>query len=82
MQPSLNWLEDPGVFRVNRLNAHSDHHWYQTPGQQAAGEEPFRQSLNGEWLFAWSPAPAAPAVPTARPPPPGPSRPPIPASPP
>ena len=28
MQAELNWLEDPAVFQVNRLPAHSDHTWY------------------------------------------------------
>ena len=50
--PSLSWLEDPAVFAVNRLPAHSDHRW------TVGGREP-RQSLDGEWRFACSPAPAA-----------------------
>ena len=27
MTPELNWLTDPTVFAVNRLDAHSDHVW-------------------------------------------------------
>lgn len=26
---SLKWLEDPEVFQVNRLAAHSDHYFYE-----------------------------------------------------
>ena len=59
MQAELNWLEDPAVFQVNRLPAHSDHTWYRTQQELAAGCQALCQSLCGRWLFAWSPAPAA-----------------------
>lgn len=52
MQPDLHWLEDPAVWQVNRLPAHSDHVWYHQG-------ETLRQSLNGAWRFAWSPRPDA-----------------------
>ncbi len=50
--PELKWLEDPRVFAVNRLDAHSDHLWYTAQGD-------LRQSLDGAWRFAYSPCPAA-----------------------
>ena len=50
--PELKWLEDPRVFAVNRLDAHSDHLWYTAEGD-------LRQSLDGAWRFAYSPCPAA-----------------------
>ena len=50
--PELKWLEDPRVFAVNRLDAHSDHTWYTEAGD-------LRQSLDGAWRFAYSPSPAA-----------------------
>ena len=50
--PSLSWLEDPAVFAVNRLPAHSDHRW-------TVGGRELRQSLDGSWRFAYSPCPAA-----------------------
>ena len=50
--PELKWLEDPRVFAVNRLDAHSDHVW-----QTAQGD--LRQSLDGAWRFAYSANPAA-----------------------
>ena len=59
MQAELNWLEDPAVFQVNRLPAHSDHTWYRSEQELASGCQALRQSLNGRWLFAWRPAPAA-----------------------
>ena len=50
--PELNWLEDPRIFAVNRLDAHSDHTWHTPEGS-------LRQSLDGSWRFAYSPCPAA-----------------------
>ena len=54
MQPRIHWLTDPTVFRVNRLDAHSDHVCYASPQELAAGETSLRQSLDGVWDFAWS----------------------------
>ena len=31
MRAELSWLTDPTVFRVNRLDAHSDHVCYASP---------------------------------------------------
>ncbi|MCI9156129.1 MAG: beta-galactosidase [Lawsonibacter sp.] len=59
MQPDLNWLTDPTVFRVNRLDAHSDHVCYASPEEAERGETSLRQSLDGLWRFAWSPSPSA-----------------------
>lgn len=56
--PTLDWLEDPTVFAVNRLPACSDHVCF-APGDDPAGESSLRQSLCGRWQFAYSPAPAA-----------------------
>ena len=59
MQPDLNWLVNPEVFAVGRLPAHSDHRWYQNEAELAQKTMALRQSLNGEWQFAYSPNPAA-----------------------
>lgn len=58
MEPNLNWLTDPTVFRVNRLDAHSDHVCYASEQELAQGETSLRQSLDGLWRFAWSKKPA------------------------
>ena len=58
-EPKLCWLTDPTVFAVNRLDAHSDHVAYRTPEEAAARRSSLRQSLDGEWRFAWSECPAA-----------------------
>lgn len=57
MRAELLWLENPEVFRVNRLDAHSDHHFYETEQDALEGRETLRQSLNGTWKFAWSKCP-------------------------
>lgn len=57
MRAELSWLENPEVFRVNRLDAHSDHHFYETEQDALEGRETLRQSLNGTWKFAWSKCP-------------------------
>ena len=58
MEANLRWLDDPTVFQVNRLDAHSDHVCYASAQEMAQGESSLRQSLDGVWRFAWSKAPA------------------------
>ncbi len=57
LEAELSWLEDPEVFRVGRLDAHSDHHFYETKEDMRRGNETLRQSLNGTWKFYWSRSP-------------------------
>ncbi|WP_379147767.1 glycoside hydrolase family 2 TIM barrel-domain containing protein [Paenibacillus sp. sgz500992] len=58
--PSLSWLEDPGVFKVNRLEAHSDHRYYAGMAKAEAGAPmDMRYSLNGSWKFSYAPNPAS-----------------------
>lgn len=47
----MSWLDDPEVFRVNQVPAHSDHIWYRDADEIQAGRSSFYQSLNGEWQF-------------------------------
>lgn len=54
MQADLAWLENPQVFRVGRLDAHSDHHFFETESDMRRDRETLRQSLNGNWKFHWS----------------------------
>ena len=58
MQANLNWLTDPEVFRVNRLDAHSDHLCYATEQEMERGTSSLYQSLDGCWKFAWSQNPS------------------------
>ena len=56
--PTLQWLEDPTVFQVNRLNAHSDHTCYVTEEEALNKTSSLRQNLDGQWLLQWNKAPA------------------------
>ena len=58
MRANLNWLTDPTVFQVNRLDAHSDHVAYASPEEAGRGETSLRQCLDGQWTFRWSECPA------------------------
>jgi len=58
MRANLDWLSDPTVFRVNRLDAHSDHVTYASREEAEAEKTSLRQSLDGEWRFHWSECPA------------------------
>lgn len=53
--PQLGWLSDPSVFRVNRLDAHSDHRYYLAM-EEALADNPMtlRHSLNGSWKFSYA----------------------------
>ena len=55
---NLKWLTDPTVFRVNRLDAHSDHVCYASEEETLNGGifTSLRQSLDGIWRFMWSPS--------------------------
>lgn len=54
MEANLSWLEDPEIFRVNRLDAHSDHKYFDTMESLKEGEMSLLHCLNGTWKFAWS----------------------------
>ena len=54
MQPELRWLDDPRVFRVNRLDAHSDHVFYAGEEEYAARDNTLCQCLDGVWKFKYS----------------------------
>lgn len=48
IQSSLEWLENPEVFAVNREKAHSSHLFYETEEDMlTGGAMPLKQSLNG-----------------------------------
>lgn len=54
MQPDIKWLDDPQVFRVGQLPAHSDHKIYRSREELDKQESSLYQSLNGTWQFAYS----------------------------
>jgi len=55
IKPTLDWLEDPEVFRINRVDAHSDHWFYEEFEHiKLEDEMPLKQNLNGRWRFSYS----------------------------
>lgn len=56
---TLDWLENPEVFRVNRIDAHSDHWFYENLNEiNLEDKMPLRQYLNGKWRFSYSENPS------------------------
>ena len=54
MKADIRWLDDPQVFRVNRLDAHSDHKFYENKEDYEKKQQRLKQSLNGIWKFRYS----------------------------
>ncbi len=54
MNADIRWLDNPEVFRVNQLDAHSDHSYYLNYADIIAGDNKLTQSLNGVWDFCFS----------------------------
>ena len=54
MKADIRWLDDPQVFRVTRLDAHSDHKIYENKEDYEKKEQRLKQSLNGIWKFRYS----------------------------
>lgn len=54
MQADIKWLDQPEVFRVNRLDAHSDHRFFENEDSLRSDRETLKQSLNGIWKFHYS----------------------------
>jgi len=59
ISPTLDWLENPEIFRVNRIDAHSDHWFYERMDDiKLQDEMPLKQNLNGKWRFSYSENPS------------------------
>ena len=54
MNANIKWLDNPEIFRVNQLDAHSDHSYYVDYADIKKKDNPLSQSLNGQWAFAFS----------------------------
>ena len=50
----MKWLDNPEIFRVNQLDAHSDHNYYMSYEDIKKKENHLQQSLNGQWEFNFS----------------------------
>ena len=54
MNADIKWLDNPEVFRVNQMAAHSDHAYYLNYTDLETGNNKMTQSLNGQWEFFFS----------------------------
>lgn len=54
MKEEIRWLDDPEVFRVGKLPAHSDHTFFRSMEEMENGQNSLRQSLDGVWKFRYS----------------------------
>lgn len=54
MNADIKWLDDPEIFRVNCIPAHSDHHFFLNEEEAEKGKSVLEQSLNGIWKFRYS----------------------------
>lgn len=54
MNAEIKWLDDPKVFEVGRIPAHSDHYFFVNEEEFCKGENSLEQSLNGMWQFRYS----------------------------
>ena len=54
MQADIKWLDNPEVFRVNQIDAHSDHNYFLNYAELESGKNKLTQSLNGQWDFRFS----------------------------
>ena len=53
-QANIKWLDDPRIYRVNQLQAHSDHITYASQDEAVQGKSSLYQSLNGQWRFHYA----------------------------
>ena len=54
MNADMKWLDNPEIFRVNQLDAHSDHNYYISYEDIKKKKNHLQQSLNGQWEFNFS----------------------------
>lgn len=54
MQADIKWLDNPEVFRVNQIDAHSDHNYFLSYADCETENNKLTQSLNGQWEFCFS----------------------------
>ncbi len=54
MKADIKWLDNPEVFRINQIAAHSDHDYYLNYEDLNEKNNKLTQSLNGQWSFCFS----------------------------
>lgn len=54
MKAQISWLDDPLVYRVNALEAHSDHTFYASEEELVNHNSSLEYNLNGKWFFHYA----------------------------
>ncbi|ROR30566.1 beta-galactosidase [Mobilisporobacter senegalensis] len=54
MKADIRFLDNPEIFCINQIPAHSDHRFYNSHHEMQAGVNSLIQSLNGKWKFRYS----------------------------
>ena len=54
MKADIKWLDNPEMFRVNQIPAHSDHEYFTNYVDLFEKNNKLTQSLNGQWDFCFS----------------------------
>lgn len=54
MKADIKWLDEPQIYQVGRLKAHSDHLFFGSREEMEQGDNSLLQSLNGVWKFDYS----------------------------
>ncbi len=54
MNADIRWIDNPEIFRVNQIAAHSDHDYFTNYEALNSNSHNLIQSLNGQWEFAFS----------------------------
>ena len=54
MNADIKWLDNPEVFRVNQIEAHSDHWYCRNYEELEKKDNGLTKSLNGQWDFCFS----------------------------
>ena len=54
MSFDYKWIADPLVFKVNRMDPHSNHTFYKDMEEVREGNSSFYHSLNGLWKFSYA----------------------------
>ena len=54
MNADIRWIDNPEIFRVNQIAAHSDHDYFTNYEALNSNSHNLIQSLNGQWKFCFS----------------------------
>lgn len=54
MEMNKEWIKDPKVFQINRLDPHSSLHYFKNEEEMDQKKSSFRVLLNGKWKFEYA----------------------------